>query len=376
MEKSTFAHRVLLALGFGVIATIFLTAAYVGVLGPSAQVWLQAQLGPLVALYRSHREAFNLVIVVLGTGVPAVTGSLAILKAFYYAEMNLPARLEELVEAAKAHHLAERPELLAYVRGPFDTQDFLVPAIISNPFARLLHVFGFSTIRHRAREYASSVDIRAREVAALATKKEDVENRMITGRVLRGEYFSRLASSIGPGSPEWRANLERALAEYGAILACRGGDIEALEATAAIKEKLDCRPAEVIAVLNRIEIAARKQRRPLHRARALRRLAAYGAAKGDEAALDDARISLVTARDLLDDSHALSKTEQCELAEILLLYGEVQLKREKFSASQQALGRGRAIFAAADDEGGRRRADCALERLTEVSQDKEGPKPE
>src|SRR5262249_35041927 len=159
---------------------------------------------------------------------------------------------------AKAHHLAERPALLAYVQDPFDTQDFLVPAIIANPFARLLHVFGFSTIRHRARECASSVDIRAREIATLAAKKEDVENRMITGRFLRGAYFARLAEHSARGSLQWRRNLEDALTEYEAILVCRGGDLEALEAIVLTKTALGSKPADVIAILNRIETAARK----------------------------------------------------------------------------------------------------------------------
>lgn len=47
-----FAYRVLLALVFGVIAVVIVAAAYVGVLGPTLQSWLQTQLAPFVALYR------------------------------------------------------------------------------------------------------------------------------------------------------------------------------------------------------------------------------------------------------------------------------------------------------------------------------------
>ena len=154
MEKSMFAYRVLLALVFGVIAVVVVAAAYVGVLGPTLQSWLQTQAAPIVGLYRAHRDAVQLVILVVRTGVPAVTGSLAIFRGFYYAEQNLPARLQELIETAQIRHLSERPELLAYVRQPFNTNDFLVPGIMANPLSRLLRVIGISTTRYRAKELA------------------------------------------------------------------------------------------------------------------------------------------------------------------------------------------------------------------------------
>ncbi len=77
-----FAYRVLLTLVFGVIVVVLVAATYVGVLGSPLQTWLQTQLVPFATLYRAHRDAVHLAILVVGTGVPAVTGSLAILRGF------------------------------------------------------------------------------------------------------------------------------------------------------------------------------------------------------------------------------------------------------------------------------------------------------
>jgi len=376
MERSAFAYRVLMALGFGVISVILFVAAYVGVFGAAMQSWLQMKLAPAIDLYRGHPDAFQLGILLIGTGVSAVTGSLAILKAFYYSEVNLPARLHDLIEATKTHHLSERPELLAYVRGPFKTQDFLVPAILANPMARLLQVFGISTIRHRAREYAASVKVRAREVAALAAKKEDVENRMVTGHYLRGAYFTTLAQGCVPNSPEWLSNVENSLSEYETILRFRPRDIEALEGAASLLALIPNRQNEFLGTLRRIDSAARRQKRPVEQARALRRLATIEAEKIDSAAWNTARDYLVSARKLLDDDHVVGDTDSAELAEVLLLYGDVQTKREKFSAARGALDRAMRLFSVRNDTAAIAKVGDAIERLNEAANDEEAPGPE
>ena len=316
-----FAYRVLLALVFGVIAVVVVAAAYVGVLGPTIQSWLQTQAAPIVGLYRAHRDAVQLVILVVGTGVPAVTGSLAIFRGFYYAEQNLPARLQELIETVQIRHLSERPELLAYVRQPFNTNDFLVPGIMANPLSRLLSVIGISTTRYRARELASSITIRASELDALAAKKREIEGRKITGHLLRAAYFSRLAQDCEPKTPDWRAHTNAALDEYNAVLALRQDELDGLEGTIRQLEFLDSDPQRLMGRLLDAVEAAQRQKRPLQEARARRTIAAILDKLGTTGGWTEARAHLVAARDLLEPPAAFSSPEGEELARTLLLIG-------------------------------------------------------
>src|SRR5215469_13144937 len=101
MATSSFARRVLWSLVFFVCATTILLATYVGIFGEAAQVWVQAETLPLRLAYRANEVAVDLAVVIIGTTVPAVIGGLAILKGFYYAEMNLPRRLQELADAPR-----------------------------------------------------------------------------------------------------------------------------------------------------------------------------------------------------------------------------------------------------------------------------------
>lgn len=309
----------------------------------------------------------------VGTGVPAVTGSLAILRGFYYAEQNLPARLQELIEAAQTHHLSERPELLAYVRQPFNTNDFLVPGIMSNPLSRLLGALGISTVRYKARELASSVAIRAGELDALTAKKLEIEDRKITGHLLRAGYFVRVAQSCAPKSADWLKHTTVALDEYNAVRTLRCDDLDGLEGAIGQMQLLDSNPQLLMMLLVEMVDAAKRQNRPLQEARARRTIAGIVDKLGTTSGWMEARGHLVAARDLLEPPAAFSSPEGEELARTLLLFGEVQTKREKLNAARTALTRAGQLFVAQRDEAGQSAVKAAMERLDEASGDDEGP---
>ena len=114
MATSTFARRGWWSVIFFLCLTVAVLAVYVGVFGQTAQAWLHAETLPLRALYRAHKGAIDLVGLIIGIVVPGVTGGLAILKAFYYADIKLPTRLQELADATREQHLHQRPVILAY----------------------------------------------------------------------------------------------------------------------------------------------------------------------------------------------------------------------------------------------------------------------
>jgi hypothetical protein len=158
-----------------------------------------------------------------------VTSSLAILKGFYYAEMNLPRRLQELLDDSRNRHLHDRPQLLGYVQGQFDKKDFLVPTILANPLAQVLQIFGWQSIRTRARDVATSVDRLSDEFKNVATWKADTENRKVTAHLLRGTFPGAQANENQLDSFERKKLLELSLHEFEEAIALRASDLDALE---------------------------------------------------------------------------------------------------------------------------------------------------
>jgi hypothetical protein len=376
MATSAFARRVLWFLVFFVCISLALLATYIGMFGEAAQIWLHTHLLPLRATYRAHKGAVDLVALVIGTSVPVVTGGLAILRGFYYAEINLPKRLQELVDAARQQHLHQRPRILSYVKTPFDTTDFLTPTILANPFSELLKLVGWVSLRNQARDFATSVDQFTAEIRTLNLKREDIENRKVTGHFLRAAYFEAgalAAEDQRDQSPNWKIGVESALKEYKAVLALRPDDLDALHWAAVQCHRLEDEAAESKYLETTITVAAQKKNN-LAQARALRKSARIIDLRSSPNEWNAARAQLVTARRLIEHKAGGGTPEARELAETLLLYGDVQTKREKFRAARRALNRAALLFATTPADvrqSGKERVNHALARLDEAFGDKE-----
>jgi hypothetical protein len=352
---------------------VLLLAVYVGMFGETAQGWLQQQLMPIRTLYRAYKGAVDLVAVVLGTTIPAVTGGLAILKSFYYAEINLPKRLQELADQPRVQHLHERPSLLAYVRAPFKTSDFLTPTILANPLSQMLELFGWVNVRNRARKFATEVEQFADEIRVLGIKREDVENRKVTGHLLRAACYEAEASAGETGTLDWRKRIESALKEYKAILELRSDDLDALDGAVVQYHRLGDEPAELQGLEAIIAVAGRQKKHLAH-ARALRLSASIINRRSSPIEWNAARARLVTGRRLVEHEAADNNPEAAELAETLLLYGDVQTKREKFTTARKALNRSGVLFGKIPGDAGthgKKRVEEGLARLDEAAGDKE-----
>ena len=368
MVTSSFVNQVVWCLIVLVGAAPLLLVIEVGGFGTTAQSYFRSLWHPLYAVYQAHKSSFDLLILVIGTTVPAVSGGLAILKGFYYAEMNLPKRLQELVDRVREQHLHERPKLLSYVSGPFDTRDFLVPTILSNPLAQMLRLFGWVSLRNQVRDFASAVDQFQDEIKVLATKKEDVENKKVTAHLLRGAYFAAKAKEFDQISLDYRGHIEKSLAEYEAVLAMRGADLDALEG-AAVQAGAIGDVTKQRSYLDSAISVADLQKQLLRHARALRKSAVIIERGGTPNDWNLARGRLLAGWKLLDRKWANNAAEALELAEILLLYGDVQTTREKFYAARRSLERAGALFAAVEGdvgEMGTGRVKAVLARLNSV----------
>ena len=213
----------------------------------------------------------------------------------------------------------------------------------------------------------------ADEIRTLNTKREDIENRKVTGHFIRAVCFEAQASADHANTLGWKKHLENALSEYKAIIGLRPDDLDALQGAVAQCHQLGDEHGETNYLQSIIAVAIRKKK-PLEHARALRQSAAIINLRSSPVEWNNARGLLVTARRLVEHKAGPRTPEATELAETLLLYGDVQTKREKFKTARRALTRAGEFFEemsppAAD--AGRKRVDEALERLEEASGDKE-----
>jgi tetratricopeptide (TPR) repeat protein len=326
-------------------ATLVILALNVGVFGAHAQVLVSFLLRPALDVYASNKPIVDQAAVVIGTSVTAVTGGLAILKGFYYAEMNLPRRTQELIDEARDRHLHDRAELLSYVGGNFNTKDFLAPTILANPFAQVLQIFGWESLRTRARDVATSVERLAGELKNLETWREDTENRKVTAHLLRGACFGLQALEQAEGSLERKKLLEGSLTDYIEALMLRPTNLDALEG-AALQAGILGDTQQRLGFLNRIVDAADEEKNRLRRVTALHESAKILNASLDLNEQRLARERLVKVTQLLDEK---VPDERMKLANTLHMYGDVQAKRGKIPTARKSFDRVIKLFDGCDE---------------------------
>jgi hypothetical protein len=344
-----------------------------GVFGAELQSRLRTAMELVQDANKANKEAVEFALKLAGLVVSAVVGALGILRTFYYAEIMLPKRLQELADKVKHQHLVQRRELLAYVNGPFSTKDFLVPTIFANPFAKLGSLCGYLSIRNQARQFANSVERLDGEIKTLATTMEDFKERKVTAHLVRAAFHQAVALTFEITTLDWRRSMELAREEFIAALTLRPDDLNALDGAACQSRVLTDENNELI-YLNRIVVAAKINEFPLQHARAQRQIAEIFANKGQPRLLDEARSRLDTAIGALTGRASASTQEASEMATAERVYGEVQTKREKFTAARNALMRANYFYGTVDGPygiEGRRLVGEAIKRLDAVAGDKE-----
>ena len=342
MLKSRFISRLYWALVILVCVTLVVLALYVGVFGIDARDFTRFLLRPGIGFYEAHKAPIDQAFVIIGTSVAAVTGGLTVLKSFFYAEMNLPRRAQELIDDARERHLHARPDLVAYLRGPsFKTRDFLTPTILANPLAQVLQLFGWSSIRTRARDVATSVQQLTDELRALHDWKEHTENCKFTAHLLRALCLSAQALEQPDNSYDRKNYHKNALKEYEDAVALRGNDLEALEGAAALAAILG-ESQKQLAFLSGIINAAEGDANRLRRARAQRLSAMLMNLDPDQKQAARERLLEITQNQSLDVDNPV---EREELAETFLSLGIIQVGRGRIPTGRRMLTRARTFSA-------------------------------
>jgi tetratricopeptide (TPR) repeat protein len=223
----------------------------------------------------------------------------------------------------------------------------------------VLQLFGWSSVRTRARDVATSVQQLTDELRALHDWKEHTENRKFTAHLLRALCFSAQAREQREDSYDRKNFHKNALKEYEDAVALRGNDLEALEGAAeqaAILGEIE----KQLTFLNGIIKAAEGNANRLRRARAQRLSAMLMNLDPDPDKRKAARERLldITQSQSLDVDNP---AEREELAETFLSLGIIQAGRGRVPTAKRMLTRARTLFG--KDTEGAKRANHELELL-------------
>jgi tetratricopeptide (TPR) repeat protein len=370
-----FARWVLLAFGLFAFAVVVILVVHVGWFGPGPREGLHTFWASLDAFYREHRTAVDWAVFVIGIGGSVVTAILTVHRSWYYAEFNLPNRIRERIERAISTHLNVRPALLATVNDPIAPSSFVTPVVHSGYFDWAMKASGLGRARALARSLVGSLDTLKNEIEVVAARKRELETQAVTAYLLRGAYLAGQAALERANSSERREKNQQALQEFVLALKLKADDLDALE-LAAKQSILLGEERHAVGHLEAMAEAARDA--PLRRARALRLHAEILEKRSTAGSLDEGRGLLAIAIDeVLDGIKEVSPERTLELAKAYRVRGEIQMKREKFTAARTALNQARTLFQHFVDQPprleGLASTDDALRRLDEAQKDREAP---
>jgi hypothetical protein len=379
---------VLLAFGLFVIVVLVVLVGQMGGLGRTAQDALHEFWKILDEFYRQHKSAIDGAAWTIGIAGSFVTAVLTIHRSWYYAELNFPRRLKEWMERAISAHLGVRSELLMAVTDPVSPASFVAPIVHVGYFDWVMRRAGLGYPRARARLLAASLEDLKDDLGVVEIRRKQLETQTVTAYLLRGAGKSGEAALEAPHSDAWREKNGAALEEFLKALDVKRDDVDALELAAKQYLILGEHP-HALDCFERMASAAKNE--PLRRARALRSQAEIREKESTDSSLNVARGLLIVAIDeVLLPYNQSSPDRTLELAKAYRVRGEVQLKREKFTASEDALLEAKACFerlvrAAQNGRNGRlglfgpvaaeglTSTEDALRRLAQAKKDKEAP---
>lgn len=320
-----FSLVALLLSAFVVVERGWLDAA----LGTGTQAALDTRLQSLGAFYGRHKSLMDFILATIGLSVSSVLGILSFFRFWYYAERNLPERLQELVDRLSASHLG-------------DGRDLVLASYSTRNLSGETYEADSPTLYERAAGYFG-YDRKSRAIAALKRDAEEIDqfapvmkanlaycnSVRVSAFILDALQLSFASNQSHDGSNA--ATLRRALALSERALQMDPTDLDALElaaklASAAGDEK------STMAWLAKMEHAAAASNRPVRRARALRLQAECISMRTTIAARKIARTKLELARNSLleNDERATSKELNLErglvweqLSGLLLLTGRL-----------------------------------------------------
>jgi hypothetical protein len=336
VSVGAFAHK-LLAL-FGIFAALLIigVAVYTGLAGPVAQTALRSVVSRAIEFYWANAGPLNLVWQVLGALGTAIFGVFQIVKAWHYAEINLPTRLAEMVKRVFVDQQQLRAEYVdsnmslafAELLQPARPKDGWIASFARN--IRLLPKTPDQALRTNLRTASDEVNL-------IKGKLEEYKHQYASALIVAGVDAAREEAT----QDESDVGLKSPIDHFQQALQVRPDDLDALELTTKQLLLLNGAASDIKKYLKRLCDTAEKQGDLLRHARSLRFRAHYlftQTKDNKDAPLNEGRVQLENAKSILERAIKVAvKNRTEELARNRELFAQIQMRREKFSAAAIAV---------------------------------------
>lgn len=313
MQRWGIGQWLSLLLGMVGLAVAACFAALWGWVGDGPKEFANSMLDLMLAAGMTRSDFFFAVGKVIGVLGTAISGSLALLRLWHFAERNLPARLQDYVERFSRDHLQQRQELVgAAMAGQLEIPK-TIDASDTVYFRELVSRFIGGSAKSRAEMTAASADRFGALAAMLGKAAESARQRQITSRVIRGYDL------------ELRGRVDDAIVEFHKAMSVDRTDIYSRDVAAGFARRAGDRAREE-AILRELLAVSGEVGNRLMQANALRRLAEIYRQGGDRASLLRARDELRDAIELLPPDN-LEFEERFEAGRCRTLYCAIQLAK-------------------------------------------------
>lgn len=331
MLFTSFAHRLLLAFGLFVFATLAVVATKLGILGGAAYEWLDTLWVPLQNLYQENRNVIDPSMKWAGLAGSAVAAAFTVHKGWHYAERNLPARLEEFNARWTDNVIGSRSDLIPALSQIAS----IAPPVAVRP-GLIWRLFSWLHDREQKALFRCSqkLDKHEAELRVLTSSRDRCRVEVATAYLELGAKLARCAPDNGQG----------VLNVFKKPLEFDSKDLDALELSAKQAFALGFeQPA--FRYLSELAVAATEVNDQNRHARASRFQAEILLRRGTQPAWADARARLAGIISSLGNADGLDPSKRnCELALAHELLADVQITREKFYSARTELNAARQLF--------------------------------
>lgn len=266
-------------LGFGVLTWALHNGIEDGWFGHTFRLLFGDLKKIAVAIYEEYSGVVGNAGPALGIAATLLSGVWAIHKGLYFANHNLPDRLQEYLDRRDDRLREVYANQLAMIRAPLLRPGYGTPPVSRSALTDLLRSMGFGKpksaqeeLRSRLAELSGQVETAARYHEGFS--KEKVQAHILLGATLVADAEALASGSVASGEPlshRTRQLHQRALDEFNKARAIDGGNLDALELRAAQLATLgEPGASEALAELRSAAVA---QHNPVRQARALRLMA-------------------------------------------------------------------------------------------------------
>jgi hypothetical protein len=238
----------------------------------------------------------------------AIGTAFTLLAGWHFLEMNLPRRIDELMNYHTRDHLALRPQFLEIAQGRLR----FIPADIETSRLTLLRSWlGGWSFREQTRLLAATSVRLGQQASALSAAAKQAQHRQITAHLVRGYQHA------------FHADRESAFEEFEAAVRVRSDDVLSRDIAAGWARCIDNQARE-IHLLREIQTITSGPHSYIDQARAFRREAELVARRNNDSARSEALELLRNARNLLEPVAAPNTEASRELGRVLTLFCEVR----------------------------------------------------